>query len=171
MSEPVDGIAYIGRVPTGGHADCFVITGDSGMGLTHGTLGAMLIDELINGRENPWTTLYDPNRKQLNSDFVKEAGNATAQYADWVTPGDVKSADDIAPGSGAVIRAGLSKHAVFKDLDGTVTTCTAVCNHLGCIVQWNGVEKSFDCPCHGSRFDGKGHVLMGPATSDLSRVE
>jgi len=170
VQEPDDGVAFIGKAITAGE-HVYAITGDSGMGLTHGTLGAMLITDLIAGRDNPWTALYDPNRKQLNSSFVSENANVTKQYADYVTPGEVKTADDLAPGQGAVIREGLSKYAVFKDVDGTVTKCTAVCNPLGCIVHWNGVEQSFDCPCHGSRFDAKGHVLMGPAIEDLAKVE
>jgi glycine/D-amino acid oxidase-like deaminating enzyme/nitrite reductase/ring-hydroxylating ferredoxin subunit len=170
VQEPSDGVAFIGKAVTGGE-NVYAITGDSGMGLTHGTLGAMLITDLIAGRDNPWAKLYDPTRKQLNTEFATENLNVTKQYADWVTPGEAKSADDLAPGQGAVVREGLSKYAVFKDVDGTVTKCTAVCNHLGCIVHWNGVEKSWDCPCHGSRFDAKGHVLMGPAIEDLSRAE
>jgi glycine/D-amino acid oxidase-like deaminating enzyme/nitrite reductase/ring-hydroxylating ferredoxin subunit len=166
VQEPDDGVAFIGKAPTAGDK-VYCITGDSGMGLTHGTLGAMLIADLIAGRQNPWASLYDPSRKQTNTEFVRENANVVRQYSDYVTPGEIRSADDLRPGTGAVIREGLSKYAVFKDEDGTVSKCTAVCNHLGCIVHWNQVEKSFDCPCHGSRFDAHGRVLMGPAIEDL----
>lgn len=170
VQEPDDGVAFIGRAPTAGK-NVYCITGDSGMGLTHGTLGAMIVVDLIAGDDHPWAALYDPSRKQTNAEFVRENANVVKQYSDFITPGDVRSAADLRPGTGAVIREGLSKYAVFKDDDGTVSKCTAVCNHLGCIVHWNQVEKSFDCPCHGSRFDAHGRVLMGPAIDDLARAE
>ena len=90
------------------------------------------------------------------------------QYKDWVTPGEVKSVDEIAPDTGAVMRSGLKKLAVYKDADGAVHTCSATCPHMGCIVMWNGAEQSWDCPCHGSRFDPRGKVVNGPANSDLA---
>ena len=94
--------------------------------------------------------------------------NVAAQYADWVTPGEVSSPDEIAPGTGAVMRDGAKKFAVYRDDDGSLHTRSAVCPHLFCIVDWNSVEKTWDCPCHGSRFDRYGKVINGPASSDLS---
>jgi Rieske Fe-S protein len=93
--------------------------------------------------------------------------NVVAQYVDWLTPGDVKSVDEIPAGHGAVMRKGLKKLAVYRDRDGRPHERSAVCPHLGCIVTWNGVEQTWDCPCHGSRFDPYGKVLNGPANSDL----
>src|SRR5205807_3897561 len=93
VQEPADGIAFIGRAPTA-KQNVYVITGDSGMGLTHGTLGAMLVSDLIAGRNNPWAKIYDPSRKQVNASFLAENANAVAKYKDWITPGQVKSADD-----------------------------------------------------------------------------
>jgi Rieske Fe-S protein len=90
---------------------------------------------------------------------------------DWVTPGDVKDAGQIVKGEGAVMRDGLKKVAVYRDEAGKVHKCSATCTHLGCVVQWNGVEKSWDCPCHGSRFDPLGRVVMGPAIDDLAKVD
>ncbi len=126
----------------------YVITGDSGMGMTHGTLGAMLVTDLITGKPNDWAKLYDPARKPTRSitEFVKENVNAAVQYTDYVTPGEVKSADEIQPGEGAIVRRGLSKVAVYKDAQGTVHECSAVCTHLKGIVHWNSLEKSWDCP-------------------------
>ncbi len=171
VSEPVDGVAFIGRAPTSGHKGCYVITGDSGMGLTHGTLGAMLVTDLIQGRSNPWTDIYSPARISLRSagDFVKENVAAVATMKDHLTPGDVESVDDIAPGSGAVIRKGARKLAVYRDRDGATHTCSAICPHLKCVVRWNATESSWDCPCHGSRFDAKGKLIIGPAIDDLPR--
>jgi Rieske Fe-S protein len=105
------------------------------------------------------------------NEIMREDLNMAAQYADWVTPGDVKSFNDIAPGDGAIVRNGLEKMAVYKDESGTVHACSATCPHLGCIVQWNPGEKTWDCPCHGSRFDAHGHVINGPANRDLASVD
>lgn len=92
-------------------------------------------------------------------------------FTDLLTSGDVDSAEEIAPGSGAVIRKGLTKTAVYKDPQGKTFECSAICPHLGCVVNWNPLEKSWDCPCHGSRFDPLGKVVNGPANSDLGKVE
>jgi glycine/D-amino acid oxidase-like deaminating enzyme/nitrite reductase/ring-hydroxylating ferredoxin subunit len=166
VQEPTDHMPYIGRAPTAGE-EVFVATGDSGMGLTHGSLAGILIRDLILGRANPWAKVFDPSRKTLDRDFITENANTVARYADWITGGDVKSADQIAPGEGAVLREGLSKVAAYRDAAGQVHKCSAACTHLQCVVRWNGVEKSWDCPCHGSRFDPLGKVLMGPAVDDL----
>jgi glycine/D-amino acid oxidase-like deaminating enzyme/nitrite reductase/ring-hydroxylating ferredoxin subunit len=170
VQEPDDYMGFIGKAP---HAkdNVYVITGDSGQGLTHGALGARLVSDLILGRQNPWTKLYDPSRKQANIDFVKENANAVKQYADWITGGDVKSEADIPKGEGALLREGLKKVAVYRDDSGAIHKRSAVCTHLGCVVQWNSVEKSWDCPCHGSRFDANGKVVMGPAIDDLAPLD
>jgi glycine/D-amino acid oxidase-like deaminating enzyme/nitrite reductase/ring-hydroxylating ferredoxin subunit len=170
VQEPSDYVAFIGVAPTA-NPNVYVITGDSGMGLTHGALGARLITDLILGRQNPWAKLYDPSRKTLTTDFASENANVVKQYTDWVTGGDVKSEADIPKGEGALLREGLKKVAVYRDDSGKIHKCSPVCTHLGCIVQWNGVEKSWDCPCHGSRFDPLGKVLMGPAIDDLAPVD
>jgi Rieske Fe-S protein len=86
-------------------------------------------------------------------------------------PGEVESTEEIKPESGAVVRRGMKKIAAYKDRDGAVNELSAVCPHLGCIVDWNSLEKTWDCPCHGSRFDALGHVIMGPANSDLPPVD
>jgi Rieske Fe-S protein len=104
-------------------------------------------------------------------DFVKENLNTAWQYTDWIRPGDVSSASEIAPGSGAVIQSGLQKIAVYRDDQGETHECSASCPHLGCVVHWNSSEKTWDCPCHGSRFDCHGKVLQGPANVDLKAIE
>ncbi len=170
VQEPADYVAFIGKAPTK-NPNVYVITGDSGMGLTHGALGAKLLTDLILGRENPWAKLYDPSRKTMTADFAKENANTLKQYKDWVSSGDVKSTDEIPTGEGALLREGLKKVAVYKDPTGAIHKCSATCTHLACIVQWNSTEKTWDCPCHGSRFDPTGKVLMGPAIDDLAKVE
>lgn len=167
--EPDDYLTYAGKNPMDAE-NVYIITGDSGMGMTNMTCGAMIVSDLILGRENAWAKLYDPSRKTLTREFLKENLNFVAQFKDWFTGGDVDSPDQIPNGEGAVIRQGLMKVAVYKTESGQVHTCSAVCPHLGCIVDWNRVEKTWDCPCHGSRFDAHGRVLNGPALIDLSEI-
>src|SRR5205807_4195692 len=168
VMEPVDGLAFIGRNPLDAD-NVFIATGDSGMGMTHGTIAGMLLTDLIVGRKNPWADLYDPSRKTLKAvkDFAQENVNVAAQYTDVITPGEVDSVDEIRKGEGAIMRSGLSKLAIYRDDDGTIHSMSAVCVHLGCIVMWNAAEKTWDCPCHGSRYDAVGGVINGPANSDL----
>ena len=165
--DSTDGLAFIGRNP-GDEPNVFIATGDCGVGLTHGTIAGMLITDMIMGRENPWAILYDPARKSPLAalTFAKENLNVAAQYTSWVTPGEVSNADEIRPGTGAIVRSGLSKIAVYRDPSGELHGRSAVCTHLGCIVAWNAAESSWDCPCHGSRFDPDGKVLNG--TGDRS---
>jgi glycine/D-amino acid oxidase-like deaminating enzyme/nitrite reductase/ring-hydroxylating ferredoxin subunit len=170
VQEPDDGVAFIGRALTK-KENVYVCTGDSGMGLTHGTIAGLLITDQILGRPNPWEKLYDPSRKQTNRDFVKENANAMAQYLDLLRGGEISDVKQIPAGEGRVMREGLHKLAVYRDEAGKIFKHSAVCTHLQCIVQWNHVEKTWDCPCHGSRFDPQGKVLMGPAIDDLPSVK
>ncbi|HEY6187478.1 MAG TPA: FAD-dependent oxidoreductase [Pyrinomonadaceae bacterium] len=172
VMEPIDGLAFIGRNPMD-EDNVFIATGDSGNGMTHGTIAGILLTDLIMGRANDWEKLYDPTRKTLKAlpEFASENLNVAAQYTDLVTPGDVDSADEIKPGEGAIIRHGLKKVATYRDESGSLHERSAVCVHLGCIVDWNSKEKTWDCPCHGSRYDAYGKVFQGPANGDLSPVD
>ena len=171
--EPVDGVAYIGRNP--GEKNVYVVTGDSGNGMTHGTIAGIMIADLIGGRENPWTKLYDPSRKTLKpaviADYIAENTNVAAQLRDYVTPGDEPSADKIRNGEGAILRDGAKKIAAYRDDNGTLHEFSAVCPHLKCVVRWDGCEKTWNCPCHGSRFHALGRVLNGPAITDLQPLD
>ena len=169
--ETVDGLAFIGKNREG--SGVFMATGDSGMGMTHGTIAGMLLRDLILGRENRWAHLYDPGRLSLRAagELAKENLNFVSKYIDYVTGGDVGSVDEIPPNEGAVVRRGLAKVAAFRDPSGVLHEMSAVCTHLGCIVHWNSAEKSWDCPCHGSRFDTYGRVITGPAKKDLEQKE
>lgn len=171
VMETVDGLAFIGKSP--GEENIYVATGDSGMGMTHGTIAGILLTDLLLERENPWSRLYDPSRVSLRAagEFAMENLNVAAQYVDHVTSGDTDSVDDLRRGSGAVVRRGLKKIAAYRDENGTLHERSAVCTHLGCVVAWNPAEKSWDCPCHGSRFDPEGRVLNGPAIRDLPNAE
>jgi glycine/D-amino acid oxidase-like deaminating enzyme/nitrite reductase/ring-hydroxylating ferredoxin subunit len=174
VMEPVDAMAYIGRNP-GDAENVFIATGDSGNGMTHGTIAGMLISDLILGRGNPWEKLYDPSRKTLAplviADYVKENVNVAAQMRDYVTGGDVSNPEDLGLGEGALIRDNVRKIAAYRDEEGTLHRMSAVCPHLKCIVRWNATEKTWDCPCHGSRFDCLGRMVNGPSTGDLDPVE
>lgn len=172
VMEPVDGVAFIGRNPLDSE-NIFIATGDSGMGMTHGTIAGLLLTDLILGRPNPWAGLYDPSRKTIAAvgEFALENLNVAKQYTSWVTGGDVSDVKEIEPGTGAVVRHGLRKVAVYRDPKGALHERSAVCPHLGCIVAWNNAEKSWDCPCHGSRFDSRGHCINGPAHSDLASAD
>ena len=173
VMEPVDGVAFIGRNP-GDAENVYIATGDSGMGMTHGTIAGILLTDLIMGRECSWAPLYDPSRVTFSSaaEFAKENINVASQYvADYLSGGEVDSPEDVAPGKGAIIRRGLTKIAAYRDEDGTLHELSAVCTHLGCIVAWNSNEETWDCPCHGSRFDRYGRVFNGPANIDLRPVE
>jgi glycine/D-amino acid oxidase-like deaminating enzyme/nitrite reductase/ring-hydroxylating ferredoxin subunit len=169
--ETPDGLGLIGLAPWNG-PNVFVITGDSGMGMTHGTLGARLVADLVMGRSNELASVYSPSRMTPGAlgTLLGENLNLAAQFADWLTGGDVKSADEIPPGQAAVVRSGLTKLAVYKDDKGAVTTLSAVCPHMGCIVRWNPGESTWDCPCHGSRFSATGMFLHGPSTSNLKKA-
>jgi len=167
--EPVDGLAFIGRDP-GTDRNVFIATGDSGHGMTHGTIAGVLLRDLIVGRENDWEQLYAPDRVPLRAfgEYLRENVNVAGQYADLVTGGDVASEADISPGRGAVVREGLRKLAVYHGEDGVIRRLSAICPHLGCVVQWNSTEGTWDCPCHGSRFAVDGTVLNGPSPSGLT---
>jgi glycine/D-amino acid oxidase-like deaminating enzyme/nitrite reductase/ring-hydroxylating ferredoxin subunit len=166
--EPVDGLAFIGPNPLDAK-NVFIASGDSGNGMTHGTIAGILLTDLIVGRKNDWESIYDPSRITLKAlpQFAKENLNVAMQYTDLLVAGDVQSKDEIKPGAGAVISRGLSKVAVYRDAQGKTHEMSAVCRHLGCIVNWNTLENTWDCPCHGSRYDALGKVIQGPANSDL----
>ena len=169
--EPVDGLASIGLNPGGRHV--YVITGDSGNGLTHGTLGGMLVADGICGRPNAWAELYRPSRVTLGAavEYAGHNANVLRQYADWLQVGDVASPEDIPAGQGAIQRQGIDLLAVHRDHGGRIQACSAVCPHLGGVVRWNSQEGTWDCPCHGSRFGPDGAVLNGPANTPLKPVQ
>ena len=170
--EPIDGLAYLGRNP--GFADnVHVITGDSGNGLTHGTIGGLLVGDSIVEGDSPWRALYAPTRRNLRAadTYLRENLNFVPYYGEWVSGGDIEGLDGLAPGAGAVLRRGLHKIAAWRDDAGAVHLHSAVCPHLGCVVHWNNAERSWDCPCHGSRFDAcTGDRLNGPADRGLAPI-
>jgi glycine/D-amino acid oxidase-like deaminating enzyme/nitrite reductase/ring-hydroxylating ferredoxin subunit len=167
--EPSDGPGFIGRDLLD-QQHVYLVTGDSGQGMTHGTVAGMLVTDLIAGRSNPWSSVYDPTRVPLQSTaWYQDALDELWHYAELFTSGDVDYADAIDKGEGAVIRRGLEKLAVYRDEQGALHEFSAICPHLGCVVQWNSAEALWNCPCHGSRFFSDGTVAGGPARASLCR--
>jgi glycine/D-amino acid oxidase-like deaminating enzyme/nitrite reductase/ring-hydroxylating ferredoxin subunit len=171
IMEPGDGLAFLGHNPMD-ERNVYIITGDSGNGMTHCTIGAMIVTDLIMERPNPWASIYDPKRLLIHgiSDFVSEQANTLAQYTDWLKGGEVTDIKDIPKGQGAVVQDGVRRIAVYKDDQGELYVLSAKCPHLGCIVHFNSAEGSWDCPCHGSRFDVTGEILHGPASIPLPKL-
>jgi glycine/D-amino acid oxidase-like deaminating enzyme/nitrite reductase/ring-hydroxylating ferredoxin subunit len=169
VMEPFDYLSFTGRSP--GAENIYMHGGDSGNGITHGAMAGILLTDLILGRENPWSRLYDPKRVSLRSapEFLKEQVDVMLQYGRYVLPGE--SLDGIQPGQGRVVLRGAHRVAVYRDEQGVLHERSAVCTHLKCIVDWNSLEKTWDCPCHGSRFDPQGNVLNGPAISPLEEIK
>jgi glycine/D-amino acid oxidase-like deaminating enzyme/nitrite reductase/ring-hydroxylating ferredoxin subunit len=167
--EPVDGLPFIGENPGDKHVH--VATGYSGNGMTFGTLAAMILSDEVLGIANPWAKLYRASRiKPLAQarEFLSENVDYPAYLArDRLGPGQVSDAAQIPRNEGRLLRAHGKMLAVFRDDAGGLHAHSAVCPHLGCNVRWNNAERTWDCPCHGSRFDVEGSVLNGPATKDL----
>ncbi|HEX6203589.1 MAG TPA: FAD-dependent oxidoreductase [Thermoanaerobaculia bacterium] len=170
VMEPNDGLAFLGRNPLDAD-NVYVVSGDSGHGMTHGTIAGLLIADLVAGRSNPWVRLYDPSR--LNGAAIAEqlriGADILGRYARWIVPQEEEagSFDEVAPGDGMIVRRGGVPIAAYREPDGTLHTFAAACTHLACPVAWNDVERSWDCPCHGSRFAATGEVLRGPARTPL----
>ena len=166
-----DRVPFVGRFHPGARR-LWVATAFGAWGMTNGTMSGLLLADLVTGKENPWAAVYDPNRigpaTETAKRFVRENAAVAKELAGgYLTPGDVASADELAPGEAAVIRHGLAKTATYRDESGTLHAVSARCTHLGCVVGWNAAERSWDCPCHGSRFDVDGAVLDGPAVDPL----
>jgi glycine/D-amino acid oxidase-like deaminating enzyme/nitrite reductase/ring-hydroxylating ferredoxin subunit len=166
--ETADGLPVIGETEPGE----FIATGFAGNGMTFGTLGALMARDWVLGRANRWSDLFTVARKKLTAtaDYLKE----NKDYLLYLAKGALTAADtddlaEVPPGGGCIVRLDGRKVAVHRRDDGSVCICSAICPHLGCIVKWNGPEKTWDCPCHGSRFHASGEVLAGPAEAPLAR--
>ncbi|CAN5732693.1 FAD-dependent oxidoreductase [soil metagenome] len=170
VGEPSDGLAYIGALP--GSENVYMVTGDSGNGLTHGVIAGMIIPALIANEKHPWAELYSIGRSKRHGigTLLHEAIKSNIPFRDWISPADVSSVDDIKPGHGATVRRGLHLIAAYRDGAGVCHERSARCPHLNAVVRWNAAEQTWDCPAHGSRFDGCGRVLNGPSAHDLPEI-
>lgn len=170
-----DGIPYIGRFHPGTR-HVYVSTGFGGWGMTHAVMGGRLLAAELAGDPLPWARIYDPRRLHptVEAGTLLKSGFEVGRHliGDRLAPGTfVDTAADLAPGSGAVMRRSGRRCAVYRDPAGELHTVSAVCTHLGCLVAFNDAETSWDCPCHGSRFDIDGKVLEGPATEPLEPID
>jgi len=169
--ETPDGLPYIGE--TAGKQ--FAGTGYSGNGITFGTLTGMMAADRAAGRANPWSDLFDPSRKKVFGglwDYVKENKDyAYYLVRDRFAGAEGRSLREVPRGTGKVLNLDGQKVAVYRDQRGATTKRSAVCTHMACLVDWNEAERTWDCPCHGSRFKPDGAVIAGPAEAPLKPIE
>ena len=155
-----------------GSSRLFVASGFMKWGLTSGTFAAMILRDRIGGGEHPWASTFAPNRVSLRSAPKLATMNARVGadfVGDRLRPTEAGSEDDVPPGEARVVRDGLGRKGVYRDEHGEVHAVSLRCTHLGCLLRFNAAETSWDCPCHGSRFDVDGQVLEGPAVEPLER--
>lgn len=166
--ESIDHVPYVGRLtPLSRHL--YVATGFGGWGMSNGVAAGLLLRDLVLGQDNPWAEVFDPGRLNLagTRDFIRHTLTVGRHWVgDRLRRGD----RDLSPGEGRVLATAHGRLAVYCDDEGECHALSSACTHMGCVVQWNAAEKSWDCPCHGSRFDAvDGRVLHGPALAPLAR--
>ena len=170
VMEPVDDAPFLGRNP--GDKRTFVLSGDSGQGMTTSVAGSLVVRDLILAGNSPWQDLFDPARKPMGAalEYVQENLTALKSMAERLLGPGEGDAEKLAPGQGAVIRRKGENVAAWRAPDGTLSLHSAVCTHVGCLLQWNGFEKCWDCPCHGSHFAATGEAINAPAIQPLKPV-
>lgn len=169
--ESVDGVPYIGPL-TDRHHRTWIATGFRKWGMSNGTVAAMVLADAIAGRENPWAAAFDSRRRAPKASakaFVVENAEVGVRFVgDRLKARNAPSAGELQPGEGALADLDGRTVAAYRDDDGTLHAVSPTCTHMGCRVTFNTAEKSWDCPCHGSRFDVDGRVIQGPAVEDLA---
>jgi glycine/D-amino acid oxidase-like deaminating enzyme/nitrite reductase/ring-hydroxylating ferredoxin subunit len=172
VMEPKDSMAFIGRNPRDKRKNIFIATGDSGNGMTHGTIAGMILSDLVMGKKNKWAKLYNPSRRIRSKPKMGGEDQQSSYSPTKIELAKAKAkAAKLGRAEGMVAEIkGKDPVAFYKDKGGTLHSLSAVCTHLGCTVSWNNSEKSFECGCHGSRFSYRGKVLNGPANDDLEKV-
>jgi glycine/D-amino acid oxidase-like deaminating enzyme/nitrite reductase/ring-hydroxylating ferredoxin subunit len=169
--ETNDGLPYIGETSP----RQFVATGFSGNGMTFGTLAGMMARDAVLGLSNPWAELFDVGRTKVKAgswDYLKE--NVDYPYymvRDRFAGADARSLRAVPRGQGRIIKMDGKTVAAWRNDDGKVTLLSSMCTHMGCRIDWNEAERTWDCPCHGSRFTPTGAVLAGPAEAPLEPVD
>ena len=168
---PADGIPYVGRMKAGSDT-LLVAAGFKKWGMSNGTAAAMMLTDIILGRANPWLSVFDARRLEIGASvesLVKENLNVASRFiGDRFRRAGPGSPGELRPGEGAVVDHHGEKVAAYRAVDGSVTAVSARCTHMGCLVDFNPAERTWDCPCHGSRFATDGLVIEGPATSPLA---
>ena len=169
--ETNDGLPFIGETGT----NQFASTGYAGNGMTFGTLSGMMARDFVTGQKNPWQELFDVGRTKVRGgawDYLKE--NVDYPYyllREWLSGPDATSLRALKRGAGLILDLKGQTVAAYRSPQGKVSLVSPVCTHLGCRVAWNSAEHTWDCPCHGSRFEPTGEVLAGPAESPLEPVK
>ena len=167
-----DQVPFVGKLGPGAE-HVYGATGFGGWGMTNGIAAGMMLADMVRGESNPWADVFDPERvtpKASGKKFLKENVNVGKEFTkDWAEALLAEEGHTIAPGEGMVVRRGGKPLAVSRDDDGEIHAVSAVCTHMDCIVHWNDGERSWDCPCHGSRFTMDGEVLDGPAVENLPK--
>jgi glycine/D-amino acid oxidase-like deaminating enzyme/nitrite reductase/ring-hydroxylating ferredoxin subunit len=170
-NHTTDRLPFTGLLHPGAR-NVYVTTGYGGWGMTNAIASARILTALIDGRELPWAALYDPGRLNLSREawpLLKAQTHVTRHFlADRVRTWH-GSPDDLPPGTGAIVRTGGRHRAVYRDDNGDLHVLSARCTHLGCLVAFNDAERTWECPCHGSRFSVDGDVIQGPANRPLER--
>jgi nitrite reductase/ring-hydroxylating ferredoxin subunit len=171
---PIDGVPYVGKMSSFSR-NVYVATGFRKWGLSNGTVAGMILSDTILGRPNPWAGVFDSNRLRplagARRFFSENVRVGARLVGGWLSSRRGRPAVDLAPGEGRVLELEGEKVAAHKDESGELHLVSAVCTHVGCIVEWNGTEETWDCPCHGSRFKPAGDVIQGPATEPLPPVD
>lgn len=171
--QPADGLPYIGNLP-GAIENTYVATGFSGTGMTLGTLAGKILCDLITTGKSEFEDLLSPSRKKATAGFekiIQENADAVKHFiGDRASLEEMKATWEIHRNEGKVVTYKGRKYALYKDVNGAIMALNPVCPHAKCLVQWNDAEKSWDCPCHGSRFGIDGSVLNGPALEPLQKI-
>ena len=170
--QSADELPYVGA---GSHPELTFATGFAGNGLAFGTLSAIVLSNLIAGIDDPWQLPLSPRRIKpfaAAREFVRDNLNVTMHFvSDRLRKPEADTIDDVAPGEGKLVAVGGRKLAVYREPSGELHALSPICSHLKCIVQWNGAQRTWDCPCHGGIYSATGEVLAGPPTRALERVE
>jgi glycine/D-amino acid oxidase-like deaminating enzyme/nitrite reductase/ring-hydroxylating ferredoxin subunit len=169
--ETNDGLPYIGETAE----KQFAGTGFSGNGMTFGTLAAVMAVDALTGKKNPWADLFDIHRKKLlGGTWTYLAENVDYPYylvRNFLAKVEGESVHEVKNDEGKILKLDGQRVAASRDEKGRLSLCSAVCTHMACIVEWNNAEKTWDCPCHGSRFSPKGEVISGPAEEPLAPIK
>ncbi len=172
--QSTDGLPYIGHLP-GNPSNVYVATGYGGNGMTYSHVAAKVLTDMIVSGKSEYEKLYNPGRVKPVAgftDFVKESADVVGNFiGKWFSSSKITQLTEIAAGEAKVVKYEGHSIALFKDETGTVHAVNPACTHIKCSVAWNNAEKSWDCPCHGSRFDAEGEMLTAPARKNLEKLE
>ncbi|SHJ59837.1 Glycine/D-amino acid oxidase [Geosporobacter subterraneus DSM 17957] len=168
----MDGLPYVGRLTSEKH-NIFIATGFQKWGMTNSTASAIILRDLIVKGDNPWTDAYDPARftpAASSKNFIVENADVAAEFVSGkLAP--VPNHIDLQPGEGKIVEVNGQRAGAYKDEAGKIHLVDTTCTHLGCELQWNAAENSWDCPCHGSRYTYDGQIIEGPTVMPLKKIE